>query len=381
MGTASDREMSTRDGITREGTTREGTTREGTTREREGTALSMPRATTGGLGAGLGGLGGWGAVQAATRLRPRPFVSAEMPTAPPPRPQPKRGSTISAAGGAAPPPGAAAANAANAAATNAAAALPAAQSNPGGRLSPSFAPRPGAVSPTGREIVAAGADGSRVSPPRRDVSPPPPGNAAPPQPTPQPQRQRGMARTGHTRHAAAASPAKPQPGVSSPKGGNAPDPQPTFEALPALGGGVARGAGSAAAAVAPPPPKAETARGRAEAAKAEAQMRSSGQVRHLVITPSRCVPAAGCGIPTASSHIRRVTFRRACRTRAMLTLALLTIAGGQSARAGQGKLIEQHEPAATGGGATKLEQRAAFARQDDALRACAQRASYLVITP
>ena len=43
------------------------------------------------------------------------------------------------------------------------------------------------------------------------------------------------------------------------------------------------------------------------------------------------------------------------------------IAGGQGARAGQGQLGEQPEPAATGGGATKLEQRAAFARQDDAL--------------
>ena len=43
------------------------------------------------------------------------------------------------------------------------------------------------------------------------------------------------------------------------------------------------------------------------------------------------------------------------------------IAGGQGARAGQGQLGEQPEPAATGGGATELEQRAAFARQDDAL--------------
>ena len=46
------------------------------------------------------------------------------------------------------------------------------------------------------------------------------------------------------------------------------------------------------------------------------------------------------------------------------TSYLLThyIAGGQGARAGQGQLGEQPEPAATGGGATKLEQRAAFAR-------------------
>ena len=288
---AHDREMSTRDGSTR-----------------EGTALSMPRATTGGVGAELGGLtAGWGSLKAATRLRPRPYVSAEMPTPPPPRPQPKRGTTTSTPGGAAPPPGAAAALAANNAATAAAAALPAAQSNPGGRVSPSVAPRPGAVSPTGREIVAAGADGSRVSPPRREVSPPPPGSAT------SHQRQRGMARTGHTRHAAAASPAKPQPGVNSPKGVNPPDPQPTFEALPALGGGVARGAGSAAAAAAPSPPKAETARGRAEAAKAEAQMRASGQVRHLAVTPSRCAPAVGCAIPTANSRLRRVTYHLGVR--------------------------------------------------------------------
>ena len=254
---ASDREMSTRGG-------------EGTTRE--GTALSMPRAKTLG-GGGAGGLGGWGAVQAATRLKPRPFVSAEMPTTTPARPQPKRGSTLPSPGGAAPPPGVAAANAANAAAIAATAALPAAASNPGGRVSPSIRPRDGSVSPTGREIVAAGANGSRVSPSRRDSSPPPPGNSAAPMATPQPQqRQRGMARTGHTSRATAASPA-----VNSPKGGNAPDPQPTFEALPALGGGVARGAGTAAVAAAPPPPKADTARGRAEAAKADSQMRSSGQ--------------------------------------------------------------------------------------------------------
>ena len=46
------------------------------------------------------------------------------------------------------------------------------------------------------------------------------------------------------------------------------------------------------------------------------------------------------------------------------TSYLLThyIAGGQGARAGQGQLGEQPQPAATGGGATKLEQRAAFAR-------------------
>ena len=87
----------------------------------------------------------------------------------------------------------------------------------------------------------------------------------------------------------------------------------------------------------------------------------------------------------ASSRGRRDAVR--CHARAALTLAsratyllyelptlyctsyVLThyIAGGQGARAGQGQLGEQPEPAATGGGATKLEQRAAFARQDDAL--------------
>ena len=99
----------------------------------------------------------------------------------------------------------------------------------------------------------------------------------------------------------------------------------------------------------------------------------------------------------ASSRGRRDAVR--CFARAALTLAsratyllyelptlyctsyVLThyIAGGQGARAGQGQLGEQPEPAATGGGATELEQRAAFARQDDALMC--HRATYLFITP
>ena len=142
------------------------------------TGLSMPRATSGGLGAGLGDLGGGrggqqgmgaaaslGVPAATTRRRPRPFVSAEMPIEPPPRPQPKRGTTLSTPGGAAPPPGAAAAAAAAAAATAAAAAataaLPAAK---GGRVSLPLAPRAGAVSPSRREGVAAGAHDPDPSP-------------------------------------------------------------------------------------------------------------------------------------------------------------------------------------------------------------------------